>query len=231
MTIAKRFYQLQEVDQEIDTYERAISQIAGQVGESEVVNSIRQRLALECQQLEELKQQQRSIEWEIDEITGKMSSSEKELYGGKITNPKELTNLQREIGGLKSKRGQLEDRVLAIMGQADEAAAIILSRTGELEEFEAEWRNKQQELSASMGQLRTIRAEVENRRQLLVGEIEPQEIDVYHELKKQKGTAVAKVEQGICRGCRISLPLSELRLARGGNLVRCSSCGRILFLA
>ena len=52
-----------------------------------------------------------------------------------------------------------------------------------------------------------------------------------HKLKKQKGTAVAKVEQGVCCGCRISLPSTELQRARSDSLVRCSSCGRILFLA
>ncbi|MFC2072406.1 C4-type zinc ribbon domain-containing protein, partial [Chloroflexota bacterium] len=50
-------------------------------------------------------------------------------------------------------------------------------------------------------------------------------------LKKQKGTAIANVEQGICRGCRILLPITELQRARSSSLVRCSSCGRILFLA
>ena len=62
------------------------------------------------------------------------------------------------------------------------------------------------------------------------GELE-QAIEVYQDLKKHKGTAVAKVEQGICHGCRISLPISELQQTRSGSLVRCSSCGRILFLA
>ena len=40
----------------------------------------------------------------------------------------------------------------------------------------------------------------------------------------------ARVEQGICRGCRISLPTTDLQQARSGKLVQCSSCGRILFL-
>ncbi|MDI6814491.1 MAG: hypothetical protein QMC90_00160 [Dehalococcoidales bacterium] len=42
---------------------------------------------------------------------------------------------------------------------------------------------------------------------------------------KQRGTAVAKVEQGLCRGCRISLSTAKLQQARSGSLVQCSSCG------
>jgi len=36
---------------------------------------------------------------------------------------------------------------------------------------------------------------------------------------------------GICQGCRITLPNTDLQRARGGGVVRCSSCGRIIFLA
>ena len=82
-----------------------------------------------------------------------------------------------------------------------------------------------------MEQLKTILSELKHKRQLLSAKVDPQAVEFYNELKKQKGTAVAKIEQGICCGCRISLPANELQRTRGDSLVRCSSCGRILFLA
>ncbi len=108
------------------------------------------------------------------------------------------------------------------------SAAIM---NNELKTLEAEWQTQQKQLSAHLEQLKTMLSNLKHKRQLLIAEIDPQAIEVYHEIKKQKGTAVAKVEQGICRGCRISLPVTELLRARSGSLVRCGSCGRILFLA
>jgi predicted nucleic acid-binding Zn-ribbon protein len=42
---------------------------------------------------------------------------------------------------------------------------------------------------------------------------------------------VAHVERGMCKGCRITLPMSVLQKARAGvGLVQCVSCERILLV-
>jgi hypothetical protein len=231
MNVAKQLYQLQEVDLELESNEQALNQIASQLGESQAVIRTQAELKLEHQRLEELKREQHSAEWEIDDLITKLASAEEKLYGGSIRNPKELTNLQHEIDGLKTKRDRLEDKALEIMDQVELTEASVASLISQLEQLEAEWHRWQQQLSSRMEQLKTIMSDLEHKRQLLLAKIDPQAVEFYHELKKQKKTAVAKVEQGICLGCRISLATTELQQARSGNLVQCSSCGRILFLA
>ncbi len=231
MSVAKQLYQLQEVDLELESNEQSLNQIASQLGESEAVVRAQNKVASEHHHLEELSRQQRSVEWEIDGITSKLTTAEDELYSGRIHNPKELTNLQHEIDGLKTKRGQLENKALEIMDQVELTTKSVATLNSELKVLEAEWHSQQQQLSANLEQLKTILSNLKHKRQLLTADIDPQVIEVYHQLKKQKRTAVAKIEQGICRGCRISLPVTELQRARSDNLVRCSSCGRILFLA
>lgn len=231
MIVVKQLHQLQEIDLELESNEQALRQITSQLGESEVVVGARDKLNLEQQRLEELKRQQHSVEWEIDGITSKLTTTEKELYSGKIGNPKELANLQQEIDGLKARRNQIEEKALETMEQVELATRSAATLDSELKALEAAWQSQQQQLSTDSEQLQTLLSNLKHKRQLLAAEIDPQVIEVYHDLKKQKGTAVAKVEQGICRGCRISLPITELQRTRSGNLVRCSSCGRILFLA
>ena len=231
MSMPKQLYQLQEVDLELESNEQALKQINSQLGESEAVVETRNKRALEQQRLEDLKRQQLSMEWDIDAIATKLTTAEGELYSGRIHNPKELTNLQHEIDGFKTRRGQLEDKALEIMGQVELATQSVATINSRLRTLEAEWQSQQQELSANLEQRKTILSNLQHKRQLLAAEIDPQVIEVYHGLKKQRGTAVAKVEQGICRGCRISLPINELHGVRRGSLVRCGSCGRILFLA
>lgn len=231
MSIPKQLYQLQEVDLELKSDEQAIRQITSQLGEDAVVVNARHKLALERQQLEELSKQQHSVEWEIDDLTSKLDAVEKELYSGKTLNPKELTNLQHEIDGLKTRRNQLEDKALGVMDRVERITQSIATLNSQLKTLETEWQSQQKQLSADMEQLQTALANLKEKRQRLAADIDPQVIEVYQEVKKQKGTAVAKVEQGICRGCRIALPVSELQQARSGSLIRCGSCGRILFLA
>ncbi len=231
MSIAKQLYQLQEVELEIASNEQALKQIASQLGENQAVVKVQAKLTLEQQRLEELERQQHSAEWEIDDIMSKLSTTEEELYSGKIKNPKELTSLQHEVDGLRVKRDQLEDKALEIMDQVELATASVSAISSELKTVETEWHRQQQQLSTDVEQLKAILSDLEHKRQLLLAKIDPEAVEFYYQLKKQKTQVVAEVEQGICRGCRISLPTAELQRARSGNLVQCSSCRRILFLA
>jgi len=229
MNIAKQLYQLQEVDIELESAEQTLSQITSQLGESQAVLRARSDFELENQRLEELRRQQHSAEWEIDDLVNKLSTEEEKLYSGRIKNPKELTSLQHEVEGMKARRNLLEDKVLDIMSQVELTEASLADKSSELKKLEDEWHSQQQQLSNEIERLKVVVSDLKEKWQSMSAQIEPQAIERYHELKRQKGTAVAKVEQGICRGCRISLTTTELQQARGIRLVQCSSCGRILF--
>ena len=231
MGVTKQLYQLQELDLEIDSQEQALSQTMSQLGESPAVLRVQGQLQSEQARLEELRRKQHSAEWEIEDISTKLAPAEKKLFSGDIKNPKELANLQHEVEMLKAKRSQMEEKALEIMEQVELSETGVTKINGELETLKAEWQRQQQELSDSVERLKAVLSDLKGKRQLLSAEISPQAVELYQGLRKERGTAVARVEQGICRGCRISLPTTELQQARSGNLVKCSSCGRILFLA
>ena len=229
--MAKQLYQLQEIDLELKSKEQVLRQIASQLGESQALVRMRNKLELERQHSEELKRQQHSLEWEIDDLVTKLTTAEEKLYGGRISNPKELTSLQHEVDGLKARRNQLEDELLEIMDQVEVATLSVATLSNELKTMETEWDSQQQHLSAEMEQLKTTLSDLGHKWELLSARFDPQAVELYQKLKKQKGEAVAKVEQGVCQGCRISLTTIEMQRARSGSLVQCSSCGRILFVA
>jgi len=231
MSVAKQLYQLQEIDLEIESNEQALAQFASQLGESQVVIRTQAKLKSEQQQLEELGHQQHSAEWEIEDLVNKLTPVEEKLYSGRIKDTKELTNLQHEVDGLRIRRSHLEDKALEIMDRVELAAASVATLSNKLKTLEIDWHSQQQQLSTNMEQIKTLLSDLKHKRQLLSANIDPQAIEFYQELKKQKRQAVAKVEQGICCGCRISLPTTELQRARSDSMVQCSSCGRILFLA
>jgi len=231
MGVTKQLYELQELDLEIDSQEQALSQTMSQLGESPAVLRVQGQLQSEQERLEELRRKQHSAEWEIEDISTKLAPAEKKLFSGDIKNSKELANLQHEVEMLKAKRNQMEEKALEIMEQVELSETSVAKISSELETLKAEWQRQQQELADSVERLKAILSDLRGKRQLLSAEIPPQVVELYQGLRKERGTAVARVEQGICRGCRISLPTTELQQARSGNLVKCSSCGRILFLA
>ena len=231
MSVARQLYQLQEIDLELEANEQALRQIASQLGESQAVARAQNKLETENQHLEELKRQQQSAEWEIDDLVTKLTAAQEKLYGGSIKNPKERANLQHEVEGFKAKREQLEDKALEVMERVELTESSVTTTSNEIKSLEAEWQSQQQQLSNNMKELKAMQSDLKHKREVLSTGIDPETIKFYDTLKKNKGTAVVKVEQGICRGCRISLSAAELQQARGGSLVQCSTCGRILFLA
>jgi hypothetical protein len=230
MGVTKKLYQLQEVDLGLESDEQALKQMVSQLGESQELVGAQDKLTSEQQRLDDLKHQQHSVEWRVDDLVNKISAVEEQLYSGRIKNPKELTNLQREDEILRTGRDQLENKALAIMDQIELAEASVIAANSELEKLEAEWRSQQQRLLVDIEALKSRIGDLGQKRQLLSAKINPQAVEVYDKLRNQKGQAVAKVEQGVCRVCRISLPFGMLQQARVGDLAQCGSCGRILFL-
>ena len=143
MSIAQQLYQLQEIDLALAANEREQTRITSQLGESQEVARVRAKLAVEQKRLEELERQQHTAEWEAEDLTVKLAATEEKLFGGKIRNPKELTNLQREADKLKARRTGMEDRALEVMGQAEATTSSIAALTEELARLEADWCLKQ----------------------------------------------------------------------------------------
>ena len=231
MSIARDLYQLQEVDTALEANNQAQKRVSGQIGESPTVLRARTKLAEELKNLETLSARQKSTDWEIDDLTAKIKDTEKKLYGGKIFNSKELSSLQQETDELKKRRSALEDKSLGLMDDLELTQKAVDNSKEELSKMEIQWQAQQKQLAAELEQLKAAQIALENNRQQITSLIDADTLFTYQELRKRKGVAVAKVEQGICQGCRITLPNTDLQRAKGGGVVRCSSCGRIIFLA
>jgi len=230
MNIAQQLNQLQETDIEIQANEKTLNQLTSQLGESEVVVRAQNRLTSAQQDLKEFKRQQHDTEGDIEDLTARIAPEDQKLYSGRITNTKELSNIQHEVDILKAHRSQLEDKVLETMERIEQSEAEATTAGKELGRLEAEWQNQQQQLSADIERINTILADLRQKRQALADNIAPQTLALYQQLGMQKATSVSHVEQGICRGCRISLSTATMQQVRSGSLVQCTNCGRILYL-
>ena len=230
MNIPRQLFQLQEVDLQIEAREKAVERMTAELGENQVLLQARAGVAEQQKRLESLSSDQRSLEWEIEDITGKVKGFEKDLYSGRIRVPKELSSLQQEVAALKALRAQSEDKALVVMEAVDKTREEVTRLGAALKAVEAEWLSHQDSLKKNIESEKKSLSELTEKQQALVKEIDASALQLYRTLRKQKGTAVARVEQGICRGCRISLPVNELQNVRSGSFVQCSSCGRILYL-
>lgn len=230
MRITRQLYQLQSIELNIELKEKLLAKSLANLGENEVLTKARDALSSTQQNFGELKKKQQDAEWEIEDIINKLTSAQESLYSGRITNPKELSSLQQEVEGFKRKRDRLEEEALAIMEQIETIINELASLEQKLSEVEKKWQQEQQQLTNAIEELKNSISNLEEERKTILVNIDIETVNYYKKLKQKKGQAVARIEQGICRGCGISLSTAELQRVKGDRIIMCNSCGRILFI-
>jgi hypothetical protein len=203
------------------------------LGDSEVVDQSRLSLAGDEESLAELERSQRELEREVEDLQAKAAVSVERLYGGTVKNPKELASLQEQVANLKGIMKGLDDKTLDIMSDLETVHQQVSSKRQDLAKVEEEWQEEQASLSQEQAELNSALATLEQKRKDLASKLDTASLELYQALRRiRQGKAVAKVEQGVCQGCRIALPMSEMQRAKiGQELVQCGSCERILYLS
>ena len=233
MTMVVDLYLLQEIDLGLEASRAALSDVEERLGESEEVQEARRVVEEQRDRLREGQKKQREAEWTVEEVRAKLQPVEEKLYGGTIKNPKELVGFQQDVDSLKGRQRELEDRLLEAMSLVDEAERGLAEAESWLSEVEAQWQEEQENLFRQRDVLQGEIQELEGRRSRQETTIDAEVMRQYDALRAaHQGRAVAKVERGICQGCRITLPIHVVqRTRRSNHLVRCTSCERILYLS
>ncbi len=233
MTIAGDLYDLQQIDSAIDAAKAGLATVEEQLGESEELIAGRRAVEERREALKGLRDQQRDLEWRVEDIRSRLSKVEGKLYGGSVPNPRELAGLKEEADVFSGQIRRLEDELLNLMVEADDGEAALKEAESSLSATEARWGEDQKDLLEQKGRLEAELAELGQSRTRQSSRIDAGVLSIYDRLRESRqGRAVAKVERGMCQGCRISLPVSVLQKARSGfEVVQCVSCERILYVS
>ena len=232
MTMVADLYVLQEIDLDIQATEVALEDVEARLGEREELEEAHRQAEERRHDLPEARAKLREAEWAVDDVRAKLEPLSKKLYSGTVKNPKELMGLHQDVDGLKTRQRELEDRVLEVMSTVEELERELREAESRLSEMEAQWQAEQEGLRQQREELQRDVQDLEGRRLRQEAVVDSEVMRQYEDLRAaHQGRAVAKVERGICQGCRITLPMHVLQKARRGNhLVQCTSCERILYL-
>lgn len=223
---------LQTADSEVDARRTRLDEIRALLGVSAELNAARAAVEAADRELRADEAAQRQLEWQVDDLSGKIKELDGRLYSGRIGNPKELSSLQTEIQHMRADLGALEERALEAIDATDRQRAEVERLRRELADMEARWRDEQAALRNEQAQLTQAVAELLDRRATIAQEVSPATLARYEELRKsRRGLAVARVDRNTCLGCRTTVPTAQVQTARHGDLAFCSSCGRILYVA
>ncbi len=229
MTRGEDLYHLQQIDSEKDAKENRRAEVEAALGETETLQQARRDVKKTEKRARELARKQRDLELEIESLSEKASRSEERLYSGKVTNPGELEDLQREISSLKRRRRRMEDDLLEMMIEREEAEDAHENAVAHLQETESSWENQQAALRAEREALESRLAELTEEREETLPAIDSADLTTYQMLREHKGgQAVACVQDGVCKGCGVTITSNLDWKLREGELMRCDTCGRLL---
>ena len=222
--------QVQEADLEIarlkealnglDTGEALRGKIAGL--EKELAALRRQVEALEAEHLD------RSLE--LDTLTEKKGRFETQLYGGRVNNPRQLTDLQAEVSMLKREGDRVETRVIELMLELEQQRETLAAGEAELAEAQARLQETEGKFQQTSRRLQSEVAELGEKRKELAAQVNVQLLKRYEQIRASKGNlGLARVTGQTCPGCRVAIPSERLKAIKAGRLGEtCDNCGRLL---
>ncbi len=188
------------------------------------------RIAAETE-LSDVKRELLRAEADVEQIVSRITRDEARLSGGSAS-PKELEQLQHEVGTLNSRRSELEEVELEIMMRVDEIKARIEDLQGQEAAFTEQINElnirKENALARINGELESIAKE----RTETLAAVSPELIALYEKIRStNNGTGAAALVAGACTGCHLSINTVELKRISEiseDEVVRCEECRCIL---
>src|SRR5579883_1894751 len=113
-------FALQEVDSQIDALQRTLDELRGRGEENEEIEAAEHRLVELDAQRAEVEAEQRQAQYEVDDLRSQVKTVEAKLYGGSITNSKELRDLQRDQESIQKRLREREEQLLDVMARMEE---------------------------------------------------------------------------------------------------------------
>ena len=182
--------------------------------------------------MRDLRAELKDLEWTQQTIQEKVKKIEKDLYGGKIVNPKEVQNYEKEVALLKKQSGGSDERIMELWGllpPAEKAAEDVQKKIDEKTKELAERRKKA--LSDKTLLEQDFKKYTAARPQLAEAVKNPTLLARYESIRQRHaGLGMAEVtKRQSCGACGTNLPERTIQLLKDDKIVTCESCHRILY--
>ncbi len=175
--------------------------------------------------------EQRRLENEVDVVRARAVRDEQRMQSGGVP-AKEIEGLQHEVATLARRQSNLEDDLLEVMEQREQAEAALAELTARRTVLDGERGELTATRDAAFAEIDSAISARTDERAAVAGELPADLLALYERAREHGGgVGAAMLRQRRCEGCRIELSGSELSAVRNAapdDVVRCENCRRIL---
>ena len=195
MTTVRQMFALQELDIILDRVQNEHAKAEYELNNGDDVQTLESELERGAEWLQETKLQQKASKLEAATQKERSETLNSQLYGGEVTNPRDLESLEREATNVLQLVEQQEAALSQIAEKIEEAQTKRNELESKLGEAKAAWKVRQSQLQSALKELSTERKGFEGQRSKLTEGLDPTSLQHYESLRARKGgVAVVKVE-------------------------------------
>jgi predicted nucleic acid-binding Zn-ribbon protein len=180
----------------------------------------------------DLQREQKKADSDVEQVRQRKARNQQRIDSGQITSPRDLENLQHEIGSLDRRIADLEDSELEVMEKLEAAEAVQADLRSRAEAFAGRQAELETSRDTTLKELDEQRTEIVGKRQAIAAELPEALVTQYQRLREHNGgIGAAPLVGKRCMGCRMELAPSDLnrfKAAAPDVVLRCEECGRIL---
>lgn len=226
-----KLFRLQQTDTQLDHANSRLVEIERILNNKEQLNLADLEVTKSSGEMAEAQKEVNRAEEDVKAQQIKIEQNQSILYGGTVTNPKELQDLQLEADALRRQLAVLEDTQLEKMVTLEDREGNLSSREIHLTNLQAQIAQENSELNKEKAVLLHDVENLERERQASIPGIPAEDLALYDKIRARRaGVAVSKIENKACAGCGAEVPHAKAQEARSPKkIVLCDTCGRILY--
>lgn len=179
----------------------------------------------------DIKHELSKSEIDVEQVVSRIERDEKRLASGQGS-PKELEQLQHELGSLAKRRAELEEIELEVLVRIEALDQRISSLSKERDALHEEVIKFSREKEVALEEITRAINTTTSDRQVLANDCEPELLALYEKIRASAdGIGAARLHAGQCQGCNLTInaaDLSKINALPDDEVVRCEECRRIL---
>ncbi len=227
--------QLQDADLEIRRSQRQLEELPVKKRILEVRRKAKEIEALKGKAEGLVRRLEREVSKNEDEtaqVAEKLEAEQAKVMSGRITNPKEVQAITREMDALRRRKDKLEMEDLDLMERVEKARLQVGKVEVAIQQIASQEASLTDEYRAAGGELQSAIEALTAGRTELAESLSADLLGRYEALRETKaGMGAATLVGTACTACRVELPSQRLEeLKERGGIVVCPACHRLLVI-
>ena len=227
-----KLLELQKID--INIYEEEKKKKSLPLILEEIINKIQElkdSLKNKNENYKNLQVKLKRKELDLAEKSTKIKKHQEDLYGGKISDIKELKQIQKVISGYNEEKNGIEEEILDLMEEMEDLNKSIYNLNEDLKCKDEDFKKCKEKIDIAMLAIEKKANSLNIKRGEILSKINDDHLlKEYGFLRKEKGgKVIVEVDGSICPGCYLDLPSDVIyQLEKNRKIIICPNCSRIL---